>query len=322
MQYRDLGKTGLRVSEIGFGAWAIGGGFEIGGKGIGYGATDDETSIRAIHRALDLGVNLYDTADAYGAGHSESLLGKALQGKWSSCYVATKVGNERRDPLPGRKNFTRDYILSACERSLKRLRKDVIDLYQLHNPPPEVGDGDEVFETLSILREQGKIRFVGVSVTTPAEGVSYIRRGVVDCLQIYYNAQTREAETELFPLCAREKIGTLIRAPLSSGILAAKFTKDTVFPPDDHRGNWLKGELLARAVAEAEALRKAAAPLPPAEAALRFILNQPAVTCIIVGAKTPEQVERNCAASDGKGLATPVENAIRAVLPGDFPRQT
>ncbi|HQI76030.1 MAG TPA: aldo/keto reductase, partial [Candidatus Latescibacteria bacterium] len=107
-----------------------------------------------------------------------------------------------------------------------------------------------------------------------------------------------------------------------SGILAAKFTKDTVFPPDDHRGNWLKGELLARAVAEAEALRKAAAPLPPAEAALRFILNQPAVTCIIVGAKTPEQVERNCAASDGKGLATPVENAIRAVLPGDFPRQT
>lgn len=322
MRYRKLGNTGLSVSEIAFGAWAIGGGFEIGGKGIGYGATDDTVSIRAIHRALELGVNLFDTADAYGAGHSESLLGQALEGKWSSCYVATKVGNERRDPLPGRKNFARDYIFSACERSLGRLKKDAIDLYQLHNPPPEVGNGDEVFETLARLREQGKIRFIGVSITTPEEGISVIDRGVADCLQVYYNAQTREAEKELFPVCLNKGIGTLIRAPLSSGILAAKFRTDTVFASDDHRGNWLKGDLLARAVVEADALKSAAAPIAPAEAALRFVLSQPAVSCVIAGAKTPEQIQRNCAASDGKGLSPAVEAAIRASLPGDFRRQT
>lgn len=322
MNYRKLGRTGLSVSEVSFGAWAIGGGFEIGGAGIGYGTTDDEVSKRALRRALELGINLIDTADAYGAGHSEELIGEVLDGKWDTCFVATKVGNERRDPLPGRKNFARDYIMSACERSLKRLRKDVIDLYQLHNPPPEIGETDEVFETLERLREQGKIRFVGVSITTPEEGIGYIRRGVVDVLQIYYNIMTRDAERELFPLCKREDIGTLIRAPLKSGILTGKFTKDAVFESTDHRGNWLKGDLLARAVAEADAVKTAAAPMPAAEASLRFILNQEAVSSVIPGAKNPEQVEKNVAAADGKGLDPAVERRIRDAVPGTFERRT
>ena len=322
MEYRELGRTGLRVSEVSFGAWAVGGGFEIGGSGIGYGATDDDTSKAAIHRALELGVNLIDTADAYGAGHSEELIGEVLDGRWKECFVATKVGNERRDPLPGRKNFGRDYIIGACERSLKRLRKDVIDLYQLHNPPPEIGEADEVFETLGILKEQGKIRFVGVSITTPEEGVAYIKRGVVDALQIYYNILTRDAEHELFPLCGFEGIGTLIRAPLKSGILAGKFTTETTFESTDHRGNWLKGDLLARAVKEADAVKAAAAPMPCAEAALRFILNQQAVSTVIPGGKNPRQVAANCAASDGHGLAAEVEKKIRAAVPGDFERRT
>ena len=178
MQYRKLGRTGLEVSEVSFGAWAIGGGFELGGSGIGYGTTDDATSKKAIKRALKLGVNLIDTADAYGAGHSEELIGEVMDGRWGSCHVATKVGNERRDPEPGRKNFSRDYIIGACEKSLKRLRKDAIDLYQLHNPPAEIGEGDEVFETLAMLKEQGKVRFVGVSITTPEEGITHqARRG-------------------------------------------------------------------------------------------------------------------------------------------------
>ena len=205
MNYRVLGGTGLRVSEVGLGAWAIGGGFTINGAGIGYGPTDDEVSKRAIARAIEVGINFIDTADAYGAGHSEELIGQVLGGKWEGCHVATKVGNERRDPLPGRKNFDRRYMMEACDRSLRRLRKDVIDLYQLHNPPPETGRQDEVFETLRMLRDQGKIRFIGVSVTTPEEGIDYIRRGVVDCLQIYYNIQTREAEIDLLPLCRAKK---------------------------------------------------------------------------------------------------------------------
>jgi len=322
MEYRTLGRTNLRVSEIGFGAWAIGGGFEIAGTGIGYGPTDDAVSIRALHRALDLGVNLIDTADAYGAGHSEELIGRALKGKWDRCFVATKVGNERRDPLPSRKNFAREYVFGACERSLKRLRKDVIDLYQLHNPPPEIGNGEEVFETLQMLKDQGKIRFVGVSITAPDEGIRYIQRGVVGCLQIYYNVMTREAAQELFPLCIKERIGTLIRAPLKSGILAAKFTTETRFPSTDHRANWLKGEVLARAVREADAVKAAVAPMPAAEAALRFVLNQRAVSSIIAGAKTPEQVEHNVAASDGKGLASKLEKAVRHAVPGTFERRT
>ena len=194
MNMRRLGRTGLKVSEVSFGAWAIGGGWEIGGSGIGYGDTDDKTSLAAIKRALEQGVNLIDTADAYGAGHSEELIGRALDGRWGECYVATKVGNERRDPEPGRKNFGRDYIMGACERSLTRLRKDVIDLYQLHNPPPDIGGDDEVFETLGRLKEQGKIRFIGVSITTPEEGIDYIRRGLVDALQIYYNVMTRDGD--------------------------------------------------------------------------------------------------------------------------------
>jgi len=322
MQYRALGKTGLRVSEIGFGAWAVGGGFEIAGTGIGYGPTDDAVSVRAIQRAVELGVNLIDTADAYGAGHSEELIGKALASRWDRCLVATKVGNERRDPLPGRKNFGREYVLAACERSLKRLRKDVIDLYQLHNPPPEIGQADEVFETLGILKSQGKIRFVGVSITTPEEGIGYIRRGVVDCLQVYYNVMTREAEQDLFPLCIEQGIGTLIRAPLKSGVLAAKFTTSTTFPSTDHRANWLKGPLLERAVKEADAVKAAVTPMSAAEASLRFLLNQTAVSTIIVGAKTPEQVERNCAASDGKGLSRELEQSIRRAVPGTYERRT
>ncbi len=322
MRYRKLGRTGLDVSEISFGAWAIGGGFRLGESGIGYGTTDDDVSLRAIGRALDLGVNLIDTADAYGAGHSEELIGQALDGRWDGCYVATKVGNERRDPEPGRKNFDSGYILEACDRSLKRLRKDAIDLYQLHNPPDEVGGGDEVFEALGRLQAQGKVRFVGVSITTPEEGIRYIERDVVDCLQIYYNVMTRDAEAALFPLCIERNVGVLVRAPLKSGILAAKFTRDTVFEPTDHRANWLKGDMLDAAVAEADSFAQAVSPMPAAEAALRFILNQQAVSAIIPGAKTPEQVERNCSVADGRGLDPEPETAVRQAIPGTFERRT
>jgi aryl-alcohol dehydrogenase-like predicted oxidoreductase len=322
MNYRKLGKTGLSLSEVSFGAWAIGGGWEINGSGIGYGPTDDHESRQALKRALDHGINLIDTADAYGAGHSEELIGEVLDGSWDGCHVATKVGNERRDPLPGRKNFDPSYIVAACEMSLARLRKDVIDIYQLHNPPPEIAQADDTFEVLQKLRDQGKIRYIGVSITTPEEGVEYIQRGLVDVLQIYYNILTRDAEHKLFPLCETKQIGTLIRAPLKSGILTAKFNRKTTFDSTDHRSGWLRGDLLDRAVYEADAIRDIVTPMPAAEASLRFILNQKAVSTLIPGAKNPKQVDQNVAASDGCGLNTELERAIRHTIPGDFERRT
>jgi aryl-alcohol dehydrogenase-like predicted oxidoreductase len=322
MDYRHLGKTGLSVSEVSFGAWAIGGGWEVNGSGIGYGPTDDHVSKLALKRALDRGINLIDTADAYGAGHSEELIGKALDGRWGDCYVATKVGNERRDPLPGRKNFDPNYIVAACELSLTRLRKDVIDVYQLHNPPSDTVQADDTFEVLHKLRDQGKIRYIGVSITTPEEGVDYIQRRLVDVLQIYYNILTRDAELQLFPLCESEQIGTLIRAPLKSGILTAKFNRETTFDSTDHRSGWLRGDLLDRAVSEANAIRDIVTPMSASEASLRFILNQTAVSTLIPGAKNPNQVDQNVAASDGRGLDTELERTIRNTIPGDFERRT
>ncbi|MDP6126286.1 MAG: aldo/keto reductase, partial [Candidatus Latescibacteria bacterium] len=303
MRYRKLGRTDIEVSEVGFGAWAVGGGFELGGSGIGYGPTDDATSISAVYRAVDLGVTLIDTADAYGAGHSEELLGEALGGRWDGINLATKVGNERCDPLPGRKNFGRDYIFEACERSLTRLKKDVIDVYQLHNPPPEVFSQDDVWTTLADLRQQGKIRFVGMSISDPPEGVELISSDRVDVLQIHYNILTRHAEAELLPLCKKQNIGTLIRVPMASGLLGGNYTKDTVFPSTDHRGNWLKDELLSRAIDDVDAVREAiGGDLSMAEAALRFVLENPAVSCVIPGAKTPHQVDANIAASADTSL--------------------
>ncbi|MGQ9631329.1 MAG: aldo/keto reductase [bacterium] len=301
MEYRSLGRTNLKVSEVGFGAWAIGGGVVLGGKGVGYGPTDDAVSLKAIQRAVDLGVNFFDTADAYGAGHSEELLGRALHDRWGEVYVATKVGNQRRDPLPSVKNFSRDYVMRAAEASLKRLRKDVIDVYQLHNPTEGVYREGEIFDTLQRLKDAGKIRYWGVSITTPGEGVELIDADRVDTLQVRYSILEREPERELFPLAKRKDIGIIVRVPLYSGVLTGKFTEETTFPPSDHRSSWLVGDTLKEMVAKANALRFLVKGKVKtlAEAALRFVLCNDAVSVVIPGIKTSEQAEANCAASDG-----------------------
>lgn len=317
LEYRTLGSTGLRVAEVGFGSWPIGGGWVLGGVHVGYGPTDDEVSRQALRRALELGVNLIDSADAYGAGHSETLIGDVLK-DWPErdrLVIATKVGNQRRDPLPSVKNFTHDYMISACEASLRRMKVDVIDLYQLHNPSLDVIRQGEVFETLDRLRQDGKIRFLGVSITTPEEGIELINMGVVDALQMIYNIVDRRPEWELFPLAREKGVGILARTPLSSGALAGKYTAETRFPDGDWRANWLKGDVLREAVEAAARLRRLVRePVANlAELALRFSLSAPAVSAIIPGAKTPAQVDGNVQAGDGKGLSREVLEQIDAL---------
>lgn len=297
---RQLGRTGLQVNPAGFGAWAIGGGVTIGGFGIGYGQVNDADSRAAMERAVELGVNFIDTADAYGAGHSEETIGEVFGGRWDGICVATKVGNERRDPLPGRKNFGREYVIGACETSLKRLKKDVIDLYQLHGPPEEVVDQGEIFETLATLKQQGKIRFVGVSVNEAEQGLRLVKDDLVDVLQVRHNLLDRKPEKELYPLAQEKNVGIIARVPLASGILCGKFSAETTFAPDDQRCNWLKGDALKDYAEKMETLKGLLGEVceTPLELALRYLLNCEAVAVTIAGAKNVSQIEGNVAACD------------------------
>jgi aryl-alcohol dehydrogenase-like predicted oxidoreductase len=217
MEYRAPGRTGLQVSAVGFSGWGIGGGFRIASKSIGYGSADDLEAIAAISTVVKVGINLFDTADAYGAGHSECLIGQILRAIRPDAIVATKVGLERRDPFPSRKNFECDYILRAGESSLRRLRHKVIDIYQLHNPGVDVVRSRWIWEALEELKNHGKIKFFGVSVSSPEEGVELIHAGNVDILQVEYDIFHRGCEDELLPFAEERKIGVLARTPLAWG---------------------------------------------------------------------------------------------------------
>src|SRR2546430_7186633 len=184
MQYRDLGRTGIRVSAIGFGAWAIGGAAGASGTPLGWGRTSDDESLAAIRRARDLGVTFFDTADSYGFGRSESLLGIVLSRRRNEVVIATKVGIVRTDAGEMRKDFSRQHIFLAVDGSLKRLRTDYIDLYQVHNPTIEELEREEIQEAMEMLQDAGKVRFWGVSVTTPEEGLEVVRRGWGHALQV------------------------------------------------------------------------------------------------------------------------------------------
>ncbi|MGZ5494951.1 MAG: aldo/keto reductase, partial [Thermoanaerobaculia bacterium] len=200
MQYRDLGKTGIRVSTIGFGAWAIGGASEASGTPLGWGRTSDDESLAAIRRARDLGVTLFDTADSYGFGRSESLLGIVLSRHRRDVVIATKVGVARSSSGELRKDFSRQHILHAVDGSLKRLRTDYIDLYQLHNPAMEDLRHEEIQETMDRLQELGKIRYWGVSIFNPDEGIEIITRNWGYTLQVLYNVLNQAPANDLLPL--------------------------------------------------------------------------------------------------------------------------
>src|SRR5712692_8761868 len=248
MQYRELGRTGIRVSVIGFGAWAIGGPAEASGTPLGWGRTSDDESLAAIRRARDLGITFFDTADSYGFGRSESLLGIVLSRIRQDVIIATKVGVVRTSTGELKKDFSRQHIFHAVDGSLKRLRTDYIDLYQVHNPTIDELKLEDIQDAMERLQDAGKIRFWGVSVSTPEEGIEIMQRGWAHALQVLYNIFNQAPGRVLFPLAKEKGYGIVARVPLASGLLTGKFRIDSVFPSDDVRQNFLTPRRLQEAI--------------------------------------------------------------------------
>jgi aryl-alcohol dehydrogenase-like predicted oxidoreductase len=299
MEYRELGRTGWKVSSISFGAWAIGG---------AWGQVDDRDSLAALQRALDLGVNFFDTADVYGDGRSEQLLAKLKRERKEPFYVATKAG--RRLDLHVASGYNRANLTAFVERSLKNLNTEALDLLQLHCPPTEVYYMPAVFGVLDDLVKQGKLRYYGVSVEKVEEALKAIEYPNVQSVQIIFNIFRQRPADLFFAEAKRKRVGILARLPLSSGMLAGKMTHATRFSEDDHRqfnrhgesfdrGETFSGVDYETGLASVEELR----PLVPdgwtmAQFAMRWILMFGAVTCAIPGAKRVAQVEENCATAD------------------------
>ena len=292
MQYRILGKTGLKVSEVGFGAWAIGG----NAHGNSYGPTDDARSLGAIKRSLDLGCTVFDTADVYGHGHSEELLGQALQGSRPDVVIATKVGGDFYHGSP-RMNFTPEYLEFALGKSLERLQTDYVDLYQLHNPPLQLVKDGRVFKILEKLKTSGKIRHIGVSIHDPQEGLAAMKTGIVEAIQVVFNVLRQEAKNQLFREATRSNVGIIAREPLANGFLAGKLNSDSVFVQGDIRHNFPR-EYISQLTLAAEKLRfMESKNRTLAQAAIRFVLDHKEISTVIPGTKTSEQVNEDFASS-------------------------
>jgi aryl-alcohol dehydrogenase-like predicted oxidoreductase len=318
MQLRSLGNTGIRVSEIGFGAWAIGGAAEASGTPLGWGRTNDDESLATIRRARDLGVNFFDTADSYGFGRSESLLGIVLSRARQNVVIATKVGVMRMGDGSLKKDFSREHIFHAVDGSLKRLRTDYIDLYQAHNPTIEQLRREEIQEAMARLQEIGKIRYWGVSISTVDEGVEIVNRGWGNTLQVLYNALNQEPAFQLFPLAKQKGYGIIARVPLASGLLTGKFRPDSTFAVDDVRQNFLTAKRLEEVTERVDEMRSTigGATRSLAEAALQFVLADDAVSATIPGARSARQVEMNVAAAESR-LPHEVVERLRTRL-GDY----
>jgi aryl-alcohol dehydrogenase-like predicted oxidoreductase len=301
MQYRELGKTGIRVSAIGFGGWAIGGAAEASGAPLGWGHALDDESLAAIRRARELGVTFFDTADSYGFGRSESLLGIVLARYRQNVVIATKVGVVRTASGDLKKDFSRQHIFRAVDGSLKRLRTDYIDVYQVHNPTVQELRREEIQEAMERLQDAGKVRFWGVSVSTPEEGLEVVRHGWAHTLQVLYNVLNQAPARELLPAAKEKGYGVIARVPLASGLLTGKFRIDTVFPSDDLRQNFLTPRRLQEAIERVDEVKSVigGAARNLAEGALRFVLADEAVSTTIPGARTARQVEINVAAVEG-----------------------
>lgn len=312
MNYRVLGKSGLKVSEIGFGAWAIGG-MDWGPK------VEDSEAIAALHKAIDLGVNFIDTADVYGHGHSEELIASVRKEREEELLIATKAGNNFYEG-DRHQDFSRKYLMFAVEQSLKRLGVDALDLLQLHGPDAEEIKKGEIFEVLDTLKQQGKIRFAGISVRSfhDDEGVLAIQSGKVDVLQVRYNLLEWGPVDEVFPLAKEHNIGIIVRIPLLFGVLTGKFTRATRFPDGDHRQENLSPEKLAQYLNQLVKLffLFQGKEVSMAQTSLRFILSNDVVSTVIPGAKRPSQAAENCVASDLGPLPSDVLAKIAPVIKG------
>jgi aryl-alcohol dehydrogenase-like predicted oxidoreductase len=314
MQYRELGRTGYKVSTISFGAWAIGG---------AWGSVEDKDSLAALHRSLDLGVNFFDTADVYGDGRSERLLAQLRKERKEKFYIATKAG--RRLPKQEARGYSRENLTSFIDRSLKNLETDSIDLLQLHCPPMDVYYMPEIFGMLDDFVKAGKLRYYGVSVEKVEEALKAIEFPGVQSVQIIFNMFRQRPSDLFFAEAQRKKVGILARLPLSSGMLSGKLTRSSTFEATDHRAFNRHGEAFDRGetfsgfdynkgLEVVEMLRpliRKGATL--AQMALRWILMFPAVTCAIPGAKRASQAEDNAAAADLPPIPAETMDKIREI---------
>lgn len=298
MHQRNLGNTGLLVSEVGMGC-----------NRLGDAMSPDAHWDDLVRRAIDLGVNNFDTSEAYGKGRSEEVLGRAI-GNRADVYIASKASPKDID---GTRQITSKIIFDAVEKSLKRLQRECIDIYQLHSPNRQMMERDDWAEGLLRLKEQGKIRIPAVAINSAADGIWVIKHGVAKVMQITYSILNTTPEPELFALAQEHGVGLLVRMPMERGILTGKFRPGQDIA-SDHRAS-LEGERLAKKIAQAETLRPLSETYPGGmtRMALQFSLSNPAVSAIIPGARNTQQLEENVAASNGEAFSEDVRNKINTL---------
>ncbi len=313
MQYRTLGKTGLRVSEVGYGAWGIGQSGWIGAK--------DDDSLLALNRAIDLGLNFIDTALAYGDGHSEQLVGQVVRSRSESIYVATKVPPKNGQwpapsGLPSSEAFPGAYLRECTERSLKNLGVERIDVQQFHVWSDEWVHQGDWLETVQALKAEGKIGAFGISINDhqPENALALVETGQVDTVQVIYNIFDQSPADALWAACAAHQVGVIVRVPFDEGGLTGRVTPETVFAAEDFRSRYFHGnrkrEVYERVLAIAHDLQVPVSDVP--EIALRFTLFPDVVSTVIPGMRTSANVERNCQVSDGQKL--PLETIAQLKL--------
>ncbi|MFB3088615.1 MAG: aldo/keto reductase [Acidiferrobacterales bacterium] len=299
MKYRTLGRTGLKVSEIGFGGWALGGG--------AWGNQKDRDSLAALNKAIDLGLNFIDTAASYGKGRSERVIARALAEHQQRIYVATKI-----HPMPGpwppspyckiERRYPEDYLRQKVDERLRNLRTDRIDVLQLHTWTRAWNKAPRALDTLRALQNEGKIRYIGISTPEHDQDsvVDLMREGHVDVVQLIYNIFQQDLAAELLPAAAEHNVGVIVRVPFDEGSLTGKFTKDTQFASDDFRNKYFEGDRLTRTVERVGRIRAEleGSGFTLAQAALKFILAHPAVSTVIPGIRNLRQAEANAAVSD------------------------
>ncbi|MEH7178599.1 aldo/keto reductase [Neobacillus vireti] len=313
MNYRLLGKTGLKVSEIGYGAWGIG--------NTGWRGANDEESIKALNKAIDLGLNFIDTALGYGNGHSEHLIGQVLRERPETIYVSTKIPPKNLkwpapSGIPVEETFPADHIISCTEDSLRNLGVDTIDVQQFHVWSDDWVNQGDWLEAIEKLKNQGKIKYFGVSINDhqTENAIKLIETGLVDTVQVIYNIFEQSPEDKLFPACEKHNVGVIARVPLDEGGLTGKVTPESTFNEGDFRNHYFRAE---RKFEVYNRVQKIVTDLnisieDMAETSLRYILSQTAVSTVIPGMRSIKNVERNCKVGDGKGLFQEMIEKLKA----------
>ena len=311
MRYRALGRTGLEVSEIGFGAWGIGGGLWLG--------AEDQESLRALETARSHGVNFFDTALAYGEGHSERLLARAFKSD-SKAIIATKVPPKNRiwpaqKGIPLRDVFPKQYVLDCLNTSRKNLGREQVDIFQFHVWNDDWASDPEWLDTIHTLRTQKKARFIGISINDhqPTNVIRALETGLIDCVQVIYNIFDQSPEDELFGYCQKKGIGVIVRVPFDEGSLTGRIRPDTKFPDGDFRNVYFSGDRKEQVWQRAQ---KIAADTNTdiehlSELALRFVLSHPAVSTVIPGMRSSRHVSANARISDQGPLDAPMRSVLQ-----------